>query len=599
MSKLTARLTDGLVGVAVLRREQAPVRAVMAIVAGGAFALGLHLPWLFAWVAGQVLAQGFELWALWPFREGVSRPPRWREAVALVSVAVLALAFDGMAVLLWRLPGSAGAGAATLLLCAGMLNVLALSRGAPGAFFAAAAPHAVVALALPLTWAGGRSEALAAPFMAATAAFIFTAFVVWRDGERTLRREAAALGQAQAGRAAALDAWEARQAFVAQVSHELRTPLTAVLAAASTLEGRVAAADAPTAATISDSARLMRRLLDDLLDLAKLEAGRMTVERVPFGLRAVLREAAELWSAPAKAKALSFELAELSHLPESAVGDPLRLRQVLNNLLSNAVKFTSQGVVRLEAEALRAEDGGWALRIRVSDTGRGVSAEELARLFQPFAQADGSVARTHGGTGLGLAISRELAHLMGGDLEARPSANDAGAVFELTMPLGVADAGSETLPLRALTAWATDEAGARSDLRVLVVDDHLVSRRAVLLLLESAGVSATAATDGAEALERLATEPLDLVLTDVRMPGIDGLELTRRLRAEPGPNRAAAVLGVTGLASDRELAAALAAGMDGCVVKPLEPRAFYAAVEAALQTAAERTAAGAAASVAA
>ncbi|CAN5350293.1 hypothetical protein BH09PSE2_BH09PSE2_20380 [soil metagenome] len=399
-----------------------------------------------------------------------------------------------------------------------------------------------------------------------------------------------------AGRRAAEDATSAKTRYAAAVSYELRTPLTAILAAADALARRSASpADAECARMVGDAGRQMRRLLDDLLDLAKMEAGRMGVEETAFSPPALLEEIRRLWASEMAGAALSFELSGVETLPARAVGDAGRLRQIVNNLVSNAVKFTPAGSVRLEVQATPRPGGATAVRICVIDTGCGIEPERLLRLFSPFEQGDDSVARTHGGTGLGLAISRERARLMGGDLTAE--AGPEGSRFTLSILLAAAPATVTaspepmTPPLQVSVAEVLTrpspppaaDTDASGRVRLLVVDDQALVRRAVAILLEPVGLTADYAETGAEALERLAAEPFDLILMDVHLPDFDGREVAKRLRAADGPNRDTTVLAMTGAVHDGALATYLAAGMNGWVVKPLEPKTFYGVIDSALR----------------
>ena len=578
-------LGECLISVAEARRRQAPMRVFVALLFAASFLWRLDTPWLWAWLVGYVAAQGFEVWALWPFRRDGSRAGRLRNVVALASISVLALAWGSLAVFIWRVGGSVGPAASVLLLCTGVLNVLGNTRGCAPAFAAGAAPYLLLTLALPLSWAGEAEQAFKPTFLAASLLFAAAVLLIWRDGGRTGRREREALAALEAQRAAAVAADESRRRFVAVVSHELRTPLSAIMAASATIEARaVDDTKRRSAALIADSSRLMRRLLDDLLDLAKLEAGGMTVEAVAFDLRELVAGSARLWAEPAAAKGVILELEGVETLPERLVGDPLRLGQVLNNLLSNAVKFTAEGEVRLRCASAPAPGGRVHLTLDVLDTGRGLEAHELADLFTPFAQAEHSDARLHGGTGLGLPISRELARLMGGDLQAAAREDRTGARLTLTLTL------PEPLPESAAPPAPRAGRETAPGLRVLVVDDHPVSRRALRLVLEAADALVTEAPGGSAALAQLAVEPFDLVLTDLHMPLVDGREMTRRLRGHDGPNRGAPVIGVSGDGDDP--AARADAGLDGWVMKPVEPAALFAAIDAALSARPELRAAG-------
>jgi len=301
----------------------------------------------------------------------------------------------------------------------------------------------------------------------------------------------------------------------------------------------------------------------------------MTVEETSFDARALAADAARFWAAEARRKGLSFRLQGSTQLPGCLVGDPTRLRQILNNLFSNALKFTASGGVTLSFAQLGDE-----LEFAIADTGTGMSRDQLGRLFTPFAQADDSIARTHGGTGLGLSISRDLAELMGGrlDVDSRPG---EGSTFRLRLPLRRA---ADVAPAPKAVLEAANETVAMPAIRVLEVDDHEINRRAVALILEGIGAEVALAASGAEALELLAAEPFDVVLMDLNMPGMDGCEATRRLRTRAGPNRATPVIALTASTGDDEIAACRAAGMAGWVCKPIEPALLFAEIQSVLNT---------------
>jgi len=307
----------------------------------------------------------------------------------------------------------------------------------------------------------------------------------------------------------------------------------------------------------------------------------MRVESVAFDPRRLVRDVVGFWTAEAQRKGLFLALTGEAALPMSASGDPMRLRQILNNLISNAVKFTGSGGVTLEVETHDGPNGTTELSLTVADTGRGLTEEQLERLFTPFDQTDDTIARTHGGTGLGLAISRELARLMGGDLTVENGAR-GGARFTARVRLQSA---AETAPAPQKTQAAT-AAGHRPP-RILVVDDHPIGRKAMSVLLQPLGAVVAEADSGEAALDALSVERFDLVLMDVTMAGMGGHEAARRLRSQPGPNRGVAMLAASGLTGREDVAACLAAGMNGCVAKPLEPAALYAAIERVLTGAPE------------
>jgi len=584
------KTVEGLIRAAATRRRQAPVRLFVALVLALTFHGQLEFAWLWGWLAAYVGSQLFEIWALWPFRPDRPPPGPLRTAVAVLSIFMLAAVFGVIALPLWLVPDPLGPAGAVLLLSGGLLNVLGVSRGSSIAFTAAAVPYAAYLMAAPLVGRFGGNP-FTGPFLLAETLFLIAAVTVFRHAERLTREQSRIARELESRRAGAVADAEAKAAMAAMISHDLRTPLGAILAATGEIQRRASDAEVrERAGLILESGRMMRALLDDLLDLSKLEAKRMRVERIPFDLQLLVEDLALFWSAEARRKGLSLTLEGAETLPTRAAGDPMRLRQILNNLLSNAVKFTDEGGIRLMAAARETAGGELVLKVCVADTGRGVKPERLSRIFQPFDQGDESTARTHGGTGLGLAISRELARLMGGDLTVE-STPGAGSRFTLLATLGEA-----TAP--AVVHGAGVEAPAEpqreaAPIRILVVDDHEIGRKALSLLLGPLGAAVSTADSGARALEILALEPVDLVLMDVTMAGMDGLEACRRLRAAPGPNQRTPVLAVTGRTDEKDVEACLAAGMDVCLAKPVEAAELYDAMSRMLDAPDDRDAAAA------
>ena len=577
MSLLTAKDSEALTYPAEARRGQAPLRLFMALVLAIGFRDQLSQPLLWGWLACYLSAEVFELWALWPFRADRTAPPAWRAGVGVFSMFTMAAAFGAIALPLWLAPGSLGPAGSVLLLAGSILNVLIMSRRSPLAFIAGVLPYIAYLMSAPLIDRAARgADPFSLPFLLAELLFLCAALMIYSAAERMADTEARTHAELDQRRSKAESEASAKSAFVATVSHELRTPLTAILAASTDLQRQETGLSRERGAMIADAARMMRSLLDDLLDLTKLEARRMRVETVSFDPRRLVRDVVGFWSAEAQRKGLFLALTGEASLPLSASGDPLRLRQILNNLISNAVKFTGSGGVTLEVESFDAPGGATDLCLTVADTGRGLSEDQIERLFTPFDQTDDSIARTHGGTGLGLAISRELARLMGGDLTV-DTGEDGGARFTARVRLQrVADISAA--PQRGQDAA---NMGVRPP-RILVVDDHPIGRKAMSVLLAPLGAIVAEADSGEAALDALSVERFDLVLMDVTMPGIGGHEAVRRLRAQPGPNRGVAMLACSGLTGREDVAACLAAGINGCVAKPLEPAALYAAIERVL-----------------
>jgi CheY-like chemotaxis protein/nitrogen-specific signal transduction histidine kinase len=410
--------------------------------------------------------------------------------------------------------------------------------------------------------------------MIATGLIMLNIIGAWITTEDARRAEEHAKAEAERRRAEAEAAVEAKSAYVAAISHELRTPISAILAGAAELERTGSASARAPAQLIGHAGQMMRALLDDLLDLSKIEVGRMEVEAIAFDLRATVGNALKMWRPQAREKGLRMRIEGARSLPSRVIGDPTRLNQVLNNLLSNAIKFTTAGSVTVKIDCAPAP-GGWTVSLSVADTGPGMTADKLDRLFMPFEQLEAGAARKHGGSGLGLAISRELARLMGGDLTAT-SAPGEGAAFTLHLTLPAAEAAAPEAPPETVEA------------RVLVVDDHAVNRQALTLMLAPLGITPVTIGSAEEGLELLAREAFDVVLMDVYMPDMDGRDATRLLRERPGPNQFVPVIAITASATERDWEACRAAGMNGHVAKPIEPARLYAALEDALSGEAAR-----------
>jgi signal transduction histidine kinase/CheY-like chemotaxis protein len=379
-----------------------------------------------------------------------------------------------------------------------------------------------------------------------------------------LKRDTRALAEA---RDAAEAANRAKSEFLANMSHEIRTPLNGVIGLTQALaRTELTPVQTEMLELIQSSGHTLQTLLSDILDLARVESGRMEIASEPFDLGRAVREAAQLYAAGAAEKGLSFFVDIEPEAASWVQGDVVRVKQVLTNLVSNAVKFTDQGFVSLTAARGQNADGSPMLRFTVEDTGVGFDAEARDRLFTRFEQADGTITRRFGGTGLGLAICRQLAGMMGGDLDCE-SEPGGGSAFILTLPLIEAQEPEAVVEVDADIA-ADDFELHR--IRVLLADDHPTNRRVVELILAQAAVDITSVEDGAQAVVAYRDGAWDLVLMDMQMPVMDGLSATREIRlheAALGLDRTPIVM-LTANALPEHVAAGVAAGADRHLAKP-------------------------------
>ncbi|MBK1645719.1 hypothetical protein CKO25_13880 [Thiocapsa imhoffii] len=376
------------------------------------------------------------------------------------------------------------------------------------------------------------------------------------------RAEAQLRAETQAAEAAS----RAKSQFLAHMSHEIRTPLNAILGLVQVLEHSVHDPDqVEILRQISDAGRSLRSILDDILDLSKIEAEQLHLDSRPFRLETLLATIETLQGAVARAKGLVFVITAPEMFEGALRGDPLRLQQILNNLLDNAIKFTDRGEVRLEVTPLDVRDEQVRLRFEISDTGTGISPAALPNLFMPFTQADTGISRRFGGTGLGLSISKRLVELLGGELSVRSQVG-AGSTFRLEMSF------ARTQERVAATLTTPAARGARlAGLHCLVVDDSAINLDVLERMLALEGARATRASDGEQALVCLRAAPMafDAVLMDVQMPVLDGLSATRAIRGELGLTRLPILAVTAGVLKD-EQQRARAAGIDDLLPKPIE-----------------------------
>lgn len=358
---------------------------------------------------------------------------------------------------------------------------------------------------------------------------------------------------------------EAKTAFLANMSHEIRSPLGAIVGFSELLKNKSITSQqhANYVEVIERNSRHLMALIDDILDLSKVEAGKMSIENVDFSLKELVGELGSFMALRAKEKAIGFQINIGSNVPDQIISDPTRLRQILNNVVGNAIKFTSSGHVHLDLEVKQE-----LLIMTVTDTGIGLKPEESAQLFKPFQQADVSTTRKFGGTGLGLVLTRRLAQALGGTLELVSSTPGEGSTFCVSIRYE-ASAKSHVNPQDDLDrkALTVEQTGSLRGIRVLLIDDSHDNRILVNIYLHMAGATVVTAEDGARGCEIALKTRFDVILCDMQMPNMDGYETTERLRSS---GIETPIIAFTAHAMEDEKRKALARGFSDYITKPIK-----------------------------
>jgi len=356
---------------------------------------------------------------------------------------------------------------------------------------------------------------------------------------------------------------KAKSLFLANMSHEIRTPMNGVIGFTNLLaKTSLDEKQAEYVDTINTSVNDLLTIINDILDFSRIESGKMELQTESVNIKSCLSSVVRLFSAAAKIKYLELECHIDEDLPENIIVDPLRLRQIISNLIGNAIKFTDKGSITLNAKNISHNDVD-ALMIEVIDSGKGIADSEKTRLFDAFTQANHSIYKPDSGTGLGLAISKQLVELMQGNIGVKDNHND-GSTFWFHFPI------TETAqtPKTIAEEKSAELPSQYSDLHVLVADDNAINRKLITTLLSQRGITTSEAEDGNVALDMALKKEFDLILMDIRMPGLNGIEVTEKVRAEK-IDRHTPIIALTAHALPHEQKSFLDAGMNACITKPV------------------------------
>lgn len=590
---LEPSVLSGLIATAQTRRHQLATRFIIAGVGAGilwaAVSPILSGVWFFAVCISQIIDNHF--WA--PFRDPARiKPATKSEWISLcANGAQASVIYSSFPALLWLLWGDAGKMFAVLWLAGALLHVTMHMHHEKRTFFAAIIPHAIYFFGLPfysiLTGAEPGRIGSAALLVAGLlyVGHLVSAFKEYQASSAAMRlsREQALKRQALAEQAS-----QAKSAFLANMSHEIRTPMNGILGMAAALDrDDLTPQQRGKLQALRDSGDLMLMLLNDLLDLSKIEANRIELEQAPFTFGEIARKVETLHSANAQEKGLSFSIKCDCDPAEFRLGDGHRILQVLHNLVANAIKFTEKGSVHVEI-SMTGKNGDQA-QIDVIDTGIGVTRKQAARIFEPFTQADASTTRKFGGTGLGLSIAKGLVTAMGGEISVRSKPGE-GARFRIVFPAPVVE--QEALE-------SAEQEGSRAGayrtgpLRILAGEDNAVNQAVLSAFLGERNHDVEFAPDGLAVVEAFKKSAFDVVLMDISMPVLDGPEALRQIRfleKERGDKSPTPVIAVSAHAMPQQIEEYMRLGFDGYVTKPIRPENLHGEIDRVMSGRSEQSA---------
>jgi PAS domain S-box-containing protein len=367
-------------------------------------------------------------------------------------------------------------------------------------------------------------------------------------------------------------AQKTKEQFLANISHEIRTPINGIAGMATLLSQKPGKAEQEMyLSAIRSAADNLKVIINDILDLASIESGKLKLEQIGFNLNDQLQSLLSTFSHQANEKALKLELELQEEANKIFLGDPVRLNQILINLISNALKFTHIGFISIKCSVLKQERKKYQLKFEVSDSGIGIPKDKLKTIFESFSQADVSVTRKYGGTGLGLTIVRQLVELQGGTISVK-SQIDVGSTFTFTLPYQISDARS--IHRNKLQAGSHGRKTLK-DLHVLLVEDNDINRLYASSILKTWGCEVASAENGFVAVEKVKNQSFNVVLMDIQMPVMDGFEATKAIRSLSNPKNKVPIIALTANATRRDVEKCLAEGMDNCIAKPFTPEELF------------------------
>jgi len=551
------------------RRRRLAFRLIVALVVVATFFSVAGLVPVSSWLIAYFVTQVGEMLIFTSAKMEKKTLSRLEYDLALLSIFLNTFAFGALSFIMVMTLGLSGVGLGAFLLAGVILNTAQLSQECTDAFWAGSAASLLQALIISiLALHDGLTPSGALGLGAAALMLFASAAAISRDSARNSRSLLNAL-------AAAEDANHAKSKFLATMSHEIRTPLNGVLGMAQAMAAdELSPVQRERLDVVRQSGQGLLAILNDILDISKIEAGKLELEQIQFSLSEVLTGCHAAFTPIAERNGLSFNLAIDPDARGIYEGDPTRVRQICYNLISNAVKFTESGEVKVSIK--KNEDG---ICLSVRDTGIGLSPEQVSKLFEKFAQADASTTRRFGGTGLGLSIVQHLIKAMGGDISVE-STPGQGSTFIVRLPMPrISDEPQARTPQADQPSLAQDLSIA--NFRVLVAEDNSVNQLVIKTILHQAGITPTIVSNGLLAVEAWTGDDWDIILMDIQMPEMDGVTATRTIRnaESSGRRRRTRIIALTANAMTDQVAEYRAAGFDGHVAKPIEAERLYQALD--------------------